>query len=207
MEQQELKGILEALLFASATPLTVEQMKGAIGQQTSTAQIQGALEKLVADYQSPNRGVTIEEVAGGFRFYTRPECAPWIRRLVRTRQERRFSIPALETLAIVAYRQPITRAEIEMVRGVNSDGVLETLLERGLVKVKGHREGLGRPRVYGTTQQFLEYFKLRALEDLPDWKPNMSIQEDELSTNEPEQKENEQKTTEEESLQQVSQSD
>ena len=169
MEQHELKGTIEAMLFASDAPLAIEQIRDAL-EHVSKAEIQAVLEALRADYDASGRGLKIEEVAGGVRLYTRPEYSQWVRRLVRTRHERRFSAPALETLAIVAYKQPLTKAEIEMIRGVNSDGVLETLLERGLVKIRGRREGLGRPILYGTTQGFLEYFGLGGLEDLPDWK-------------------------------------
>ncbi|MBI2870776.1 MAG: SMC-Scp complex subunit ScpB [Candidatus Omnitrophica bacterium] len=169
MERAQLKSVLEAMIFTSEFPLSVDQAREVLGPVTQ-AEIVQAIEELREECGAQGRGLRIEEVAGGYRFTTKPEHFQWLKRLIRTRHERRFSLPALETLAIIAYRQPITKGEIESIRGVSSDGVLETLLERGLVKIRGRKEGLGRPILYGTTQEFLEYFGLKSLEDLPKWR-------------------------------------
>jgi segregation and condensation protein B len=131
-------------------------------------ELNGALEQLAADHEAAGRSYRLVCVAGSWQFVTLPEYAPWLKALVGHKiRPPRLSQPALETLAIIAYRQPITRAEIEQVRGVTVDGVMQTLVERGLVEQVGRAEVVGRPMTYGTTAQFLEYFGLRALEDLP----------------------------------------
>jgi segregation and condensation protein B len=119
------------------------------------------------DYEQEERSFTIEEIGGGFRLYTRPEYAPWVSRLKRREKEFRLSPAALETLAIVAYRQPVLRAEVEKIRGVDVGGALKTLIDRGLVKVVGRAEEPGSPLLYGTTKRFLESFGLKDLGQLP----------------------------------------
>jgi segregation and condensation protein B len=119
------------------------------------------------DYEQEERAFTIEEVGGGFRLYTRPEYSPWVARLKRREKEFRLSPAALETLAIVAYRQPVLRAEVEKIRGVDVGGALKTLIDRGLVKVVGRAEEPGSPLLYGTTKRFLESFGLKDLGQLP----------------------------------------
>src|SRR5262249_50598671 len=127
-----------------------------------------ALEQLAADHQAAGRSYRLVCVAGSWQFVTQPDYGPWLKALVGVKaRPPRLSQPALETLAIVAYRQPITRADIEQIRGVNVDGTMQTLLERGLVEQVGRAEVIGRPMTYGTTGLFLEYFGLRSLEDLP----------------------------------------
>src|SRR5512140_1852579 len=179
----ELKFILEAILFSAQKPLSLKELRdvfaGAVqhaeGNETARGlkkvkedQLTAALEELAREHESANRSYRLVCVAGSWQFVTEPEYAPWLKALVghRTRPPR-LSQPALETLAIVAYRQPVTRAEIEQVRGVTVDGVMQTLLERGLVEQVGRAEVIGRPMTYGTTPLFLEYFGLRSLEDLP----------------------------------------
>jgi segregation and condensation protein B len=132
------------------------------------SELTAALEQLAKDQADAQRSYRLACVAGSWQFVTQPEYAPWLKALVGHRiRPPRLSQPALETLAIIAYRQPITRAEIEQVRGVNVDGVMQTLVERGLVEQVGRAEVVGRPMTYGTTVAFLEYFGLRSLEDLP----------------------------------------
>jgi segregation and condensation protein B len=179
----ELKFILEAILFSAQKPLNLKELRevfaGAVehaeGDETARGlkkvkedQLTAALEALAADHEVGNRSFRLISVAGAWQFVTQPEYAPWLKALVGHKaRPPRLSQPALETLAIIAYRQPLTRAEIEQVRGVAVDGVMQTLLERGLVEQLGRAEVVGRPMTYGTTALFLEYFGLRNLEELP----------------------------------------
>jgi segregation and condensation protein B len=179
----ELKLILEALLFSAQKPLSLKELRdvfaGAVEHAEGDETVRGlkkvkeselvpALEELAKDHEAAQRSYRLVCVAGSWQFVTQPEYAPWLKALLGQKvRQPRLSQPALETLAIVAYRQPITRAEIEQVRGVSVDGVMQTLLERGLVEQVGRAEVVGRPMNYGTTALFLEYFGLRSLDDLP----------------------------------------
>jgi segregation and condensation protein B len=158
------KMILEALLLASQEPLTLKRMAEVIGLDEKDARI--LMEDLQKDYEAPGRGLMIRELAGGYVLTTRPEAAEFIDRLLQPRSKG-LSHAALETLAIIAYRQPITKAEIEGVRGVKIDRSLETLVERRLVVDVGRKEAPGRPILYGTTDEFLKYFGLKTLQELP----------------------------------------
>ncbi|HEX6938296.1 MAG TPA: SMC-Scp complex subunit ScpB [Longimicrobiales bacterium] len=158
--------IVEALLFASDAPLTVADMAAA-DESLDEATVEAALHALRAAYERDGRAFQIYEMAGGFQILTRPEFAPYLERLETVAQTARLSSAALEVLAIIAYRQPIGRAEIEEIRGVGSAGVLRSLQERELITPVGRGEGLGRPLLYGTTTRFLEHFGFRSLEDLP----------------------------------------
>lgn len=178
----ELKLIVEALLFSTHKPLTGKQITDLISgrgedepvgvlpqhKKLKEVEVVAAIEELKVDYIQLNRSFQIQEIANGFQLASKPEFGPWLKRMYEDRPNR-LSQPALETLAIIAIRQPITRADIEGVRGVAVDGVMKTLLERGLVKIGGRAEVPGRPLQYGVTQKFLEYFGLRAIEDLPDF--------------------------------------
>ncbi len=161
-----LAAVVEALVFAATEPLSMDRLRALTGIMEA-ADIRAAIEGLRIDYARTGRAFTIEEVGGGFRVLTRPEFAPFIEGLHRREVEARLSPAAMETLAIVAYRQPILRAEVERVRGVDAGGALRTLLDRGLVKVVGRAEEPGSPMLYGTTRRFLEIFGLRSLKDLP----------------------------------------
>lgn len=176
----ELKYILESILFSAQEPLSVKDLRDVLKdaaennpeaspfKKISPEEISGALDGIAAEHDQAGRSYRIACVAERWQFVTQPEYAPWVKALVGERaRPPRLSQPALETLAIIAYRQPITRAEVEQVRGVAIDGVLQTLLERGLVEQVGVAEVIGRPKTYGTTEAFLEYFGLRALEDMP----------------------------------------
>ena len=137
-------------------------------KKTKEDDVVAALEQLAKDHEEAKRSYRLACVAGSWQFVTQPEFSPWLKALVGVKaRPPRLSQPALETLAIIAYRQPITRAEVEQVRGVNVDGTMQTLTERGLVEAMGRAEVVGRPMTYGTSALFLEYFGLRALEDLP----------------------------------------
>jgi segregation and condensation protein B len=176
----ELKFILESILFSAQKPLNARELRDLLAaaaehgdaarpfKKSREADITAALEELEKDHAAAQRSYRLACVAGGWQFVSQPEFAPWIIALVGLKSRpSRLSQPALETLAIIAYRQPVTRAEIEQVRGVAVDGVMQTLVERGLVEQVGRAEVVGRPMTYGTTALFLEYFGLRGLEDLP----------------------------------------
>jgi segregation and condensation protein B len=158
--------VLEALLFASDTPLETERIREVLDLENADA-ARALVGELSARLDTEARALQIVEVAGGYRLVTRAELAPWLVRLARARTRVRLSRPALETLAIVAYKQPVSRPEVEAVRGVNADAVLENLLERRLVRIAGRKDAPGRPFLYETTREFLVAFGLRDLGDLP----------------------------------------
>jgi segregation and condensation protein B len=158
--------VVEALLFASDVPLEAERIREVLDLEHAAA-ARALVEELMARYEAEPRGLSIVEVGGGFRMVTRPELAPWLVRLARARTRVRLSRPALETLAIIAYKQPVSRPELDAVRGVSSDAVLDNLLERRLIRIGGRKEAPGRPFLYETTREFLIAFGLRDLNDLP----------------------------------------
>src|SRR5438067_10877373 len=175
-----LSQVLEALLFSAQKPLTTAEVRDALtnaGQddelvpnefaRVKEAEIAVALEQLKVEYALAPRGFQLVEKAGGWQLVSHPDCAGWVRQLFPGPKPARLSPPALETLAIIAYRQPITRADVEAVRGVTVEGVLQNLMERGLVKIGGRAELPGRPLLYETTQFFMEHFGLRNLDELP----------------------------------------
>lgn len=166
MAQDNTQAVIEALLFVSEKPLFIEQIKNVLDNLDSV-EIRRILEGLNAEYEKANRGIRIIEVAGGFRMVTSPQLAPFLKKFYRQRRQERSSKAALETLAIIAYKQPVTKIEIESLRGVNVDGVISGLLEKGLIRIAGRKNAPGRPYVFGTTRSFLEYFGLKSLEDLP----------------------------------------
>lgn len=157
--------ILEALFFASEAPLSLERIEEAL-EGHSRGEIIRLLVVLQERCRQPDRGVLLIEVAGGYRLVTKPEVAPWVQRL-RGSRPAKLSKAALETLAIIAYKQPITKPEIESIRGVMIDGVLKTLVERNLIRILGRKPEVGRPILYGTSRDFLEYFGFKDLSELP----------------------------------------
>jgi segregation and condensation protein B len=179
----ELKFILESLLFSAQKPMSVKELRDVFAtaaeaedadatvkslKKVKDEDVTAALETLAGEHETAARSYRLVCVAGSWQFVTQPEFAPWLKALVGVKaRPSRLSQPALETLAIIAYRQPVTRAEVEQIRGVNIDGTMQTLLERGLVESTGRAEVVGRPQIYSTTTLFLEYFGLRGLEDLP----------------------------------------
>ncbi|MFZ5802993.1 MAG: SMC-Scp complex subunit ScpB [Candidatus Omnitrophota bacterium] len=163
---ENLRQVLEAILYASGKPVTVQELKKVI-RGFSARDIEEGFRALQADYAAANRAYEVLEIAGGFELATKKEYAPWMIKLELQKKIRQATQSALETLAILAYKQPITRAEIEELRGVDSSGVLTTLIERGFIKIVGKKEVLGRPFLYGTTEKFLEHFGLNTLKDLP----------------------------------------
>lgn len=173
---------VEALVFASERPISESRMKTVLGieDEDATKQIKEAIDSLNESYDKNARAFRIERVAGGYRPLTREEFAPLVSRLHADRQQQKLSQAALETLSIIAYRQPVMRAEIEVIRGVACGEVLRSIMEKRLVKIVGRAEELGRPMLYGTTRDFLNIFGLASLDDLPDvqglvreasWKP------------------------------------
>jgi segregation and condensation protein B len=166
MEEIELRAALEGLLFVAGEPMTVDRLSEVL-EGVDKERVTAALTDLEVAYRQADRGLQIVQVAGGYQMVTRPEVSPWIKRLERIKSATRLSKPSLETLAIVAYRQPVTRPEIEEIRGVDSSGVLKTLMDRRLVKIVGRKEIAGRPMMYGTTREFLHYFGLPNLSALP----------------------------------------
>ena len=161
----ELKGIIEALIFASPEPVTIKTLVRLLDTEPKEDIVQ-ALDELKQDYDRPG-GLQIVEVAGGYQIVTRPELHEWVRRLFHERTTQKLSVAALETLAVVAYKQPVTGPEIAEIRGVGISGVIATLMERKLIKIVGRKQVVGRPFLYGTTREFLERFGLNDLSDLP----------------------------------------
>ncbi|HEY5741802.1 MAG TPA: SMC-Scp complex subunit ScpB [Terrimicrobiaceae bacterium] len=182
LSNSSLKRIVEAILFASQRPVSVKDLQGILKSAAEAEKddpgiialskikepaLRAVIDELGADCSDSSRAYELRESAAGWQLVTKPEFAPWLRQLFPEYRSARLSAPALETLAIVAYRQPITRADIEAIRGVAVDGVVQTLLDRGLVKIAGRAEVPGRPLLYETTQNFMHHFGLRNLDELP----------------------------------------
>jgi segregation and condensation protein B len=161
----ELKSIIESFLFVSEEPLTLEKMKSAL-PETDVKAIKEAVQMLKDEYDHRKGSICLVEVAGGYQLRTRPEYADWIRKIIQPSAQR-LSPAALETLAIIAYKQPVMRSDIEHIRGVDAGGIIRMLLDRKLIKILGRKEIPGRPLIYATTRHFLEIFGLRDIKDLP----------------------------------------
>lgn len=166
MTQDNIKSAIEALLFSSGKPLTLEQLKYAL-DNFETSEIRRLLEELMLEFQNSNRALRVIEIAGGFQMITSPAYATFLKKLHKDRHVEKLSKPALETLAIIAYKQPVTRFEIESLRNVNIDGVMSNLLDKGLIRITGRKKAPGKAHVFGTSRKFLEHFGLRSLEELP----------------------------------------
>ena len=162
---EDIKNIIESLLFVADEPLTIDRLKKII-PDAQPQELRGALEELAADYEARQGGFYLNHVAGGYQIRTRPEYKEWVKRMLRPKPQR-LSKAALETLAIIAYKQPVIRADVEHIRGVDCGGVLRVLLERQFIRVLGRKEIPGRPLIYATTKRFLEVFDLKNLKDLP----------------------------------------
>jgi segregation and condensation protein B len=169
MNPIELKSALEAIIYAADEPATVEQLAAAVGEEKHI--VRSALDELVASYAADERGVEIRAVAGGYRVYTKPQHHDLVRRFIKSlRPPLRLTMPALETLAVIAYKQPVTQPEIQEIRGVNCAGVIETLLEKRLVTTAGRKQVIGRPILYRTSKDFLMRFGLSDVDELPSLK-------------------------------------
>ena len=165
MSGKSLKGIVESLLFVHDQPLSLDRL-ALILEEYERADLRAALDELIREYEESERGIVLVQVGGGYQMRSRPEHGDYIRRLTKTKGVK-FSQSALETLAIVAYRQPITRAEVEYLRGVDSGGVMKSLLEKKLLRITGKKDVPGKPLIYGTSREFLELFGLKDLNQLP----------------------------------------
>ncbi len=166
MERDQAKNIVEAMFFVSDKPLFVNEIKGVL-EEFNSQEIKDIISELAKEYEDTSRSFRIKEIAGGYQVVTDPSLAPWLKKLYKTSGSDRLSGPSLETLAIIAYKQPVTKPEIEAIRGVNVDGVLKTVIEKNLVRIAGRKETVGRPILYGTTSEFLQYFGLNSLKELP----------------------------------------
>jgi segregation and condensation protein B len=165
MEEKEKISALETILFLSGELITCSTLKDVL--ELPESEIRSLMEVLISEYKERNSGLLIIEIANGYQMVTNPLYAEWIMKFKKMRMSSKLSMPALETLAIIAYKQPIIRAEIETIRGVNSDSAIKTLLEKRLIKIMGRQEVPGRPFLYGTTREFLQYFGLKDLTELP----------------------------------------
>lgn len=157
---------MESLLFSSDKPILIEQFRNVFTDLEPT-EIRKTIEELKSEYERDNRGIRIVEVAGGFQMVTAANFSSYLKKFYKQKHTEKFSKPALETLAIIAYKQPVTRLEIESIRGVNADGVVNHLKDLGIIRISGRKRAPGRPFVYSTTREFLEYFGLKSLEELP----------------------------------------
>jgi len=165
MNHLEIKPILESLFFVSDSPIRLETLVEILPESNKETILEG-IRQIQTEYENPSKGIELTEIAGGYQFRTKPDWAEWVSRLKKVRAIK-LSQAALETLAIVAYRQPVIRPAVEEIRGVDSGSVLHTLMEKGLIKMMGRKDLPGRPIVYGTTKAFLELFGLNTLSDLP----------------------------------------
>ena len=169
MNPNELKGSLEAIIYAADEPATLDQIANAVGEEKSAVRV--ALDEMIAGYVGEERGMEIREVAGGYKFYTKPQHHDVVRRFIKSlRPPLRLTMPALETLAVISYRQPVTGPEIQEIRGVNVSGVIKTLLEKRLITTAGRKAVMGRPILYRTSKEFLMRFGLSDLDELPSLK-------------------------------------
>ncbi|MBN2284381.1 MAG: SMC-Scp complex subunit ScpB [Deltaproteobacteria bacterium] len=172
----QIKAIIESLIFVSEMPLTVEKLLEVMGNEVSREDITTALDDLVREYAGRQGGVVLRKVAGGYHFRTAEECASWVKKLKAARATS-LSRAALETLAVIAYRQPVLRSDIEKIRGVDASGALKGLLEKNLIRIVGRKDVPGRPIMYGTSRRFLEVFSLNDLSELPTMKDLEELEE------------------------------
>ena len=183
MTNEERKAALEAIIYAADEPATLEQLAGALGEERLS--VQASLDELVASYASDERGIEVRAVAGGYKMYTKPQHHDVVRRFIKgLRPPLRLSMPALETLAVIAYKQPVTAPEISEIRGVNSSGVISTLLDKRLIATAGRKEVMGRPILYKSSKEFLMRFGLSDLDELPSLKEFEALAREALGSDE-----------------------
>jgi segregation and condensation protein B len=173
MQDEEARSVIEAILFMSGEPVTLDTIRKIT--EVDKYNTERLVRELISDYSVRNAGLFIMEVAEGYQMVTNPACAPWVKKLLATSVPKKLTQSSLETMAIIAYKQPIIKAEIEAIRGVNSDGVVKTLLDKRLIKILGRKEVPGRPLMYGTTKEFLQYFGLKDLSELPTLKEFLEV--------------------------------
>ena len=176
MAVEDIKPIIEALVFVSSEPLSARDLQKALDDYPPE-EVEAALESLRQDFESGKRGLVLGQAAGGYQLLTAPEMDPWIRKMLRTKSQERLTLAALETLAIIAYKQPITLPEILVLRRVNSTGVIKTLLDKNLIRIVGRKKVVGNPILYGTSKEFLQRFGLNSLKDLPSLEEFQSLAE------------------------------
>jgi segregation and condensation protein B len=183
MTNEERKAALEAIIYAADEPATIEQLASSLGEQKIA--VQAALDELIAGYAAEERGIEVRAVAGGYKMYTKPQHHDVVRRFIKSlRPPLRLSMPALETLAVIAYKQPVTAPEISDIRGVNTSGVISTLLDKKLITTAGRKEVMGRPILYKTSKEFLMRFGLSDLDELPSLKEFEALAREALGTDE-----------------------
>jgi len=183
MTNEERRAALEAIIYAADEPATTEQLANALGEEKLA--VQASLDELVASYAAEERGIEIRAVAGGYKMYTKPQHHDVVRRFIKSlRPPLRLSMPALETLAVIAYKQPVTSPEISEIRGVNTSGVISTLLDKHLITTAGRKEVMGRPILYKTSKEFLMRFGLSDLEELPSLKEFEALAREALGSDE-----------------------
>jgi segregation and condensation protein B len=183
MTNEERKAALEAIIYAADEPATIDQLAAALGEEKLA--VQSALDELIAGYAVEERGIEIRAVAGGYKMYTKPQHHDVVRRFIKSlRPPLRLSMPALETLAVIAYKQPVTAPEISDIRGVNTSGVISTLLDKKLITTAGRKEVMGRPILYKTSKEFLMRFGLSDLDELPSLKEFEALAREALGTDE-----------------------
>jgi segregation and condensation protein B len=183
MTNEERKAALEAIIYAADEPATIDQLARALGEEKLA--VQASLDELVASYATEERGIEVRAVAGGYKFYTKPQQHDVVRRFIKSlRPPLRLSMPALETLAVIAYKQPVTSPEISEIRGVNTSGVISTLLDKHLITTAGRKEVMGRPILYKTSKEFLMRFGLSDLEELPSLKEFEALAREALGSDE-----------------------
>jgi segregation and condensation protein B len=183
MTNEERKAALEAIIYAADEPATIEQLAAALGVEKLA--VQSSLDELVASYASEDRGIEVRAVAGGYKMYTKPQHHDVVRRFIKSlRPPLRLTMPALETLAVISYKQPVTAPEIQEIRGVNTSGVLKTLLDKRLITTAGRKEVIGRPILYRTSKEFLMRFGLSDLQELPSLKEFEALAREALGTEE-----------------------
>jgi segregation and condensation protein B len=183
MTNEERKAALEAIIYAADEPATIEQLATALGAEKLA--VQASLDELVASYASEDRGIEVRAVAGGYKMYTKPQHHDVVRRFIKSlRPLLRLTMPALETLAVISYKQPVTAPEIQEIRGVNTSGVLKTLLDKRLITTAGRKEVIGRPILYRTSKEFLMRFGLSDLQELPSLKEFEALAREALGSDE-----------------------
>lgn len=179
MDDKEIKAIIEALIFVSGEPITLNRIRDVI-EGVDKKTLERLASELKDEFNKEYRGLQLVEIANGYQLTTRSEYANWIKKLNKIKVSTKLSKPAMETLAIIAYKQPIIKPEVEKIRGVDSGGVIKTLLERKLIKIIGRMDILGKPMMYGTTSEFLQYFGLKDLTDLPTLREFQELKEEEV---------------------------
>ncbi len=179
MDDKEIKAIIEALIFVSGEPITLNRIRDVI-EGVDKKTLERLASELKDEFNNEYRGLQLVEIANGYQLTTRSEYANWIKKLNKIKVSTKLSKPAMETLAIIAYKQPIIKPEVEKIRGVDSGGVIKTLLERKLIKIIGRMDIVGKPMMYGTTAEFLQYFGLKDLTDLPTLREFQELKEEEV---------------------------